>query len=156
MSETACSRCGNMMDRQDADVLADVCDVCLKELISSGAGELARLLESHHLPAALIGVDMTVLSFNSRFEQLFRNDHELRGMRVGAVVSCFHPTPEMPCGETNFCPHCGIRRLVEVTRISGQKISHITMSFRHQSGLDQTYVFTTAKRGDTILLSIGA
>jgi hypothetical protein len=156
MSEAACSRCGNAMAEQHADFLVGVCDPCLKTLVSTRSDELSDLLESHHQPAALIAPDMTVLAFNSRFEQLFQSDHELGGMRVGEIVNCFHPTPEMPCGESHLCPHCEIRRLVELTRISGEKISKVPLSFRHKSGLDQTFVFTTHRQGETILLSIGA
>jgi hypothetical protein len=156
MGGRTCCRCGIIIAEQHRDVLGDVCDPCLKELISSGAGELAELLESHHLPAALIGADMTVLAFNSGFEQIFRGDHELLGMRVGAVLDCFHPTPEMPCGETYLCPHCGIRRLIQATQVSGESISQIAMSFRHKSGLDQTYIFSAYRIGEAILLSVGA
>jgi len=155
MDETKCARCGSTMD-QAQDVLPGVCDPCFEKLISSPSEELSGLLEHHHSPAALIDSDMTVVAVNGGFEQIFRGDHELRGMKVGSVLDCIRPTAETPCGETYSCPHCGIRRLVDATRASGERIRRVAMSFRHKSGLDRTYVFTTHKRGDTVLLSIGA
>ena len=86
MGETTCFRCGITTARQDDDALDRVCDRCLVELISTRADELADLLESHKLPAALISRDLTVLAFNSRFEQLFQSDHGIGGMRVGEVL----------------------------------------------------------------------
>jgi hypothetical protein len=156
MGETACFRCGTITALQPSEVLAGICDPCLNTLLFSGGGELNKLLESCNVPAALVGRDMTVVAFNSRFEQAFRRfDRELGGMKVGDVVDCAAPTPERPCGQTHFCLQCGIKRLVDITRISGEAINRVAMSFRHKSGLDQTYVFSTDKRGSATLVSIG-
>ncbi len=156
MGETACVRCGNTVALRLGDVLAGICDDCMDSLLASGSVELNELLESCDQPAALVGRDMTIVAFNTRFEKVFqRLDRGLEGMKIGDAVDCAAPTSEQPCGQTHFCLQCGIKRLVDITRISGEGISRVPMSFRHRSGMDQTYVFSTDKRGTVTLVSIG-
>jgi hypothetical protein len=156
MGNTACFRCGSTTALRLGDVLPGLCDACLDTLLLTGGWELNDLLESSDMPVALVGNDMTVLAFNSRFEQVFRKfDGEIGGMKIGEIVDCAVATPSEACGLTHLCLHCGIKRLVDITRISGERLSRIPMSFRHKSGLEQTYVFTTDKRGLTTLVTIG-
>ena len=156
MGETVCCRCGSSMALQLGVVLADVCDECLRTLQSTESHVLNDLLEAVDRPAALVSRDMTVISFNRRFERLFqRFDRELGGLKIGEAMDCANATSDKPCGQSPFCPPCGVRRLVEIARIARERISQIPMSFRHKSGLEQTYVFTTEKRGDATLLTIG-
>ena len=156
MAKTVCYRCGSALGAQGGLLLAEVCDSCLKVLLSSSHEELSALLESIQQPAALVRRDLAVVFSNSRLGRMFKKfDHDIVGLGIGTALDCAFATSDTRCGEGAYCLHCGIRRLVELSRITGEKISHIPMTFRHKSGLDQSYIFTTEKTGDAVLLTIG-
>lgn len=154
--QRVCSRCGSALTEQHGLRLAGVCGACLEMLLSSQGKERADFIESIPSPAALVDRDLAILSINSQFSRVFGSLTRYSiGPRIGEAVDCANPTSDSRCGETLHCFQCGIRRLVDVSRITGESIGRIHVTFRHKSGVDQAYVFTTEKTPDAVLLVIG-
>jgi hypothetical protein len=132
-----------------------VCDSCIEQNLSSRSKELSLLLESLDNPAAFVGRDLAVILANSSFGELFgKANHELVGRSVGEAMDCTSPSPDNPCGETFHCLQCGIRRFVELARISGVRINQLPVTFGHKSGRCKTFKLTTESRGRSVFLML--
>ncbi len=114
-------------------------------------------MESLENPAAFVGRDLKVIVSNSRFAELFgKVNHDLSGRKVGEAIDCTSPSPDNPCGETFHCLQCGIRRFVELARISGVRVHELPVTFGHKSGKCKTFKLTTESRGDSVFLMLTA
>jgi hypothetical protein len=134
----------------------ELCEKCLNALLSSGREDISDFLDALDKPAAL-GRDQTVLFSNIRMSRMLSKfDHDIAGLSIGEALECRFAASERRCGESAICMHCGLRRLVELARISGEKIAEFPMIIPHRSGESQTYTFTTEKAGEAVLLTIGA
>ena len=88
MGETICSYCGGAFVARRKLLPADVCDSCLETRLLSRPSDLSYHLESLTGPAALVGRDLTVLSYNDRLAKMFgKFNHELVGLRVGDALA---------------------------------------------------------------------
>ncbi|MGO9411082.1 MAG: hypothetical protein ACLQCB_10065 [Spirochaetia bacterium] len=155
MGQTVCVRCGQILDGRSGFHLVMLCEPCLNALLSSNMEILEELLDSLEQPAALVARDHTVLLSNHRLSRMLEKfDHDIVGLRFGEALGCRYAANEHRCGENEVCLHCGLRRLVELARISGEKIGGFPMTIRHRSGDSQSFTFATEKAGEAVLLMI--
>ena len=114
-----------------------------------------RFLRSLNRPAALVARDLTVLFSNSRLRKMLKKfGHDVVGLRIGEVLDCKYAASPSRCGETEGCLQCELRRLIELTRIAGERLTGIPISFQNKSGARKTFKITTEKAGDAVLLII--
>jgi len=152
---TTCKRCGMRVGAGHGLHLVGLCAACLDTLIQGGGDGLSKFLDSVDHPAALVARDHTVLHSNSSLGKLLEKfDHDIVGLRIGEALECLYAKHERRCGEGEVCLHCGLRRLVELARISGEKIAQFPMTLRHRSGETQSFTFATEKAGEAVLLMI--
>jgi len=96
-------------------------------------------LESLKLPAAFVNRDLTVLTGKRALRSaLTKFHHGEVGLRIGEVLKCGHLEKHGECGEKAVCPYCGIRKLVELARISGENFEDIPLRLRNKSGEEPT------------------
>ena len=118
------------------------------EKLKGTLGSLAR-------PAALVASDHTVLFSNNRLRKMLKKSNlDVVGLRIGEVLDCKNAASPSRCGETALCPHCGLKRLIELTRITGERLNEIPISVQHRSGASKTFKITTEKAGEAVLLII--
>ena len=116
-----------------------------------------RFLRSLNRPAALVARDHTVLFSNIRLRKMLKkSNHDVVGLRIGEVLDCKYAASPSRCGETEGCLRCGLRRLIELTRITGERLDKIPISFQHRSGASKTFKITTEKAGNAVLLILRA
>ncbi len=155
MTKTTCFRCGTRVDAAEGLHLVRLCSPCLDALLRDGGDRLSAFLDSVDRPAALVARDHTVLHSNSLLGRLLSKfGHDIVGLRIGEALECVYAGSERPCGEGEVCLHCGLRRLVELARISGEKIAQFPLVLRHRSGESQAFTFATEKAGEAVLLMI--
>jgi hypothetical protein len=113
-------------------------------------------LEFLDSPAALLARNHTVLSSNGHLRRAFENkDLELRGLRIGEVLDCKYATSHGLCGETFACFSCGLNRLLELSCLTGERLTEIPTRFQRQSGANPIFIISTERAGEAILLTIG-
>jgi len=111
-----------------------------------------KLVNSLDRPAALIARDHTVLFSNRRFRRMLgKSNHDVVGLKLGSVLECKYSALDR-CRETVVCPYCKLRRLIELTRSTDEKLSEIAISFAHKSGAIKRLEITTEKAGQAVLL----
>lgn len=156
MGRTVCLRCGQVLSAEYGLHLVKLCGECLNGLLSSRDEGLAAFLDSLGRPAALVDRDHTVLFSNGLLRKMLEKfDHDIVGLRIGEALECSYSGTQGRCGENEVCLHCGLRRLVDLARISGEKIGEFPMTIRRKSGASQVFKVATEKAGDTVLLMIG-
>ena len=153
MGRTVCASCGSAFDEVRKVLFAEICDTCLASHLSSRAGELSARLEDLQWPAALVGRDLVLRQANSRLRALC-DEYATRELRVGEALDCACATKDARCGETFFCLQCGVRRVLEVARISGERISRVPVTIGHRSGERRAYTLTAEGTGDTVLFML--
>lgn len=146
-----CCMCGRTIVLENNLSSPNVCNACLTTLVPSLA-----YLESLDQPAAIVARDHTILFSNSHLRKLIEFAHDDAGIRIGEALDCQYAEEHEPCGETEFCFQCELRRFVALARITGERIGEIPMSFRQKSGKNQTLRFSTEKAGDAVLLMISS
>ena len=144
-----CPLCGNAQ-LEAGHHPARVCKDCSRLLLG-----LSRLLESFGSPAALVARDHTVLVTNSLLRRTF-NEQAAVGLRIGETIGCRNAAAYGPCGETFACPHCGLKRLIELSRLTGERLDGITTRFQQISGPSRAFKLSTEKAGEAILLKVAA
>ena len=111
-----------------------------------------KLANSLDRPAALIARDHTVLFSNIRLRGKF--SYDVVGLRMGRLLDCKHVASLGGCRETVACLHCKLKRLIELTSITGEKLSEISISVQHKSGATHIFKITTEQAGEAVLLTI--
>ena len=145
------------MNSKDGLHLLKVCESCLQALLDSATEDISDFLDSLDQPAAIVARDHTVLHSNNHMSKMLeRFDHDIVGLRIGEALECRYSASDRRCGENEVCLHCGLRRLVELARISGERITEFPLTIRHRSGESQTFKFATEKVGEAVLLVIAA
>jgi hypothetical protein len=81
-------------------------------------------------------------------------NHDVVGLRIGEVLDCKYAASPSRCGETEGCLQCELRRLIELTRIAGERLTGIPISFQNKSGARKTFKITTEKVREAVLLII--
>jgi hypothetical protein len=147
MGQTVCMRCNEPMELDNESSEDRVCRTC-KSTLSS-------VLETLDLPAAYVNRDLTVMTSNRLFKKLFgRFAHDNGAPRLGEAMKCRSSAKSGSCGEEALCLHCGIKRLVDLARITGEKFADIPLVLRDNSGTDQLLRFSFMKAEDTILVML--
>jgi hypothetical protein len=77
---------------------------------------------------------------------------DLLGVTIGEALECAYEAEHNNCGKTHICLQCGVRRMVDLARITGHRLVDIPLSLRSKSGSDHKLLFTFAKAGDAILI----
>lgn len=131
--------------------MATFCEACSLPAMRT----FLDFLETLNAPAALVARDLTVSISNSRFQEMTKkNAGGIEGRRIGEMLDCNDATPDHPCGESSACLHCWLKRLIELVRLTGERLSETPISIQHKSGASQTFKVTTEIAGDAVLLKI--
>jgi hypothetical protein len=155
MSEAVCSRCGRVLTGQSDFRSAEVCASCWEAIQSTFQKEFSVFLESLERPAALVDRNLSVLFHNNQFLKAFAKiNQELVGLRLCESLDCAYVPTDRRCEESPQCLQCGLKRVVEVARISGEKVGEIGTTYSHKSGFDQTFRLTAERTGDAVFLVI--
>jgi hypothetical protein len=148
-----CNNCESAVAARAALLQSGDCEACQNLLSFARDGEDSDFLESQTGPAALVDRNLTILSSNIQLQKMVGR---FQGLRIGEALDCAYANSQSRCGEAEPCLSCGIRRLVEIARISGETIHEIPTSIRCGSGKDRTFRFTTERTGEAVLLMFGA
>ncbi len=106
-------------------------------------------------PAAFVTRDHTILFSNIRLlKALSKFNHDVIGRRIGDVLGCKNAASLGQCGDTVGCIRCGIRKSIELTRTTGERVSGIPTDFQHKSGARGKLRITTDKVREAVLLII--
>ncbi len=154
MGEKICSRCGKDLSANHDIFLAEVRETCFNFLLSSRDDRLAECLDSVDWPAAILARDHTVLLSNDLLRE--SSNAEAGDQRIGEVLGCINAALLGKCGETFACFLCGIRKSIEHTITTGEKLHGYETSLQKRSGANQALRITTEKAGDAVLLVIEA
>ena len=153
MGETICLRCNKPFDREEGLILAKICQSCLDALPSATNDELSTFLESLELPAAFINHDLSVRISNIALSEMVnRLTADLVGAKIGDALECIYAKEHGNCGGTHICFQCGVKRMVDLARITGERFHDIPLALRSKSGSEHKLLFTFAKAGDAILV----
>jgi len=74
-------------------------------------------------------------------------------MKIGEVLDCKYAIPRHRCGKTAACPHCDLRRCIELSRLTGERLTVISTIFRHKSGVT-AFKISTEKAGEAVLVAL--
>jgi hypothetical protein len=149
MGKAVCPRCNVPWGADDDLRVGGVCRRCSSALLS--------VLESLGSPAAYVNRDLTVMTSNRLFKRRFgRFVLDTAGLRIGEAMKCQSAARHGRCGETSLCLHCGIRRLIDLARITGEHFSDIPLIVRDRSGSDQLLHFSFSKAEESILVMLKA
>ena len=147
MGQAVCMRCNAPLDDDSVSLGERVCRACTSTLSS--------VLETLDQPAAYVNRDLTVMTSNLLFKKLFgKFTHDVRGLRLGEAMMCRGSARYGRCGETALCLHCGIKRLVDLARITGEKFADIPLVLKDNSGTEQLIRFSFTKAEDSILIML--
>jgi len=150
MGKAICVRCKRPFGRRTGLHQAKICQNCLNAL---SYRELSPFLESLNLPAAFVRKDCTIIAFNTSLGRIMgRYAHDVAGVRIGDAVECAYYEEHELCGKGAICHHCGIKRMLDLTRISGEGFSEVQIAVRQKSGKEHQHRFTFAKAGEKILV----
>jgi hypothetical protein len=147
MGKAVCLRCNAPMEGDDDLPAGRVCHLCMSTLSS--------VLETLAQPAAYVQRDLTVMTSNLLFKKLFgKFTHDPAGLRIGEAMKCRSSAKDGRCGEVSLCLHCGVRRLIDLTRITGEKFADIPLLMRDESGAEQLLHFSFTKAENSILVML--
>jgi hypothetical protein len=150
MGKAICVRCKRPFGPKTGLQPAKICQNCLDAL---SYRELSPFLESLSLPAAFVRKDCTIIAFNTSLGRIMgRFAHDVAGVRIGDAIECAYCERHEVCGERAICRHCGIKRMLDLARISGEEFSGVQIAVRRKSGQEHKHRFTFAKAGEKILV----
>lgn len=148
--DRTCCLCGAATVARGSYGPHDVCETCSRALL-----RLSAHLESLDLPIAILSADLTVISANSSLRNFFdRHGRGPVGLKIGEVLNCKYAMQRRRCGRAPACLHCDLKRLVGLSRASGEKLTVMSTIFRHPSGASSTLTISTEKAGEGILLTL--
>jgi hypothetical protein len=149
MGKAICLRCNALLGNDDNLSARNVCRLC--------ASTLSSVLETLDLPAAYVNRDLTVMTSNTLFKKFFgRFVHDAAGLKIGEAMKCQSAARDGHCGEAPLCLHCGIRRLIDLARITGENFADIPLIMRDKSGSQHLLRFSFAKAEESILVMLKA
>jgi len=152
MEGTICFRCGRDLSATGSVFLAQLRETCFNFLFSDQREKLMECLDSVETPVAIVARDHTVLLCNSLLDE--RSNADGGKLRIGEILECLNAVLLGKCGETPGCFLCGVRKTIEYTITTGDKLSHYQTSLQKRSGANQTFILTTQRVGDAVLLLI--
>jgi len=155
MSQPFCYRCRQSLDENDdLRLLTRTFGPCFSALLSSRDKNLSDYLESLEAPSALVDHEQTILFSNSRFRGMMRESSTV-GLRVGEALDCMYTQTLGRCGDTVACLLCRLKRSVEHTFLTGEGLRAVPISYPHRAESRKTFVITTEKVGNAVLLVMG-
>jgi len=145
-----CPLCGEIKIARGSRSAHDICEACSRALL-----KLSAYLESMDSAVAIVSHDLTVISSNDQFRK-FLDDHGRGpvGMKIGEVLDCKYGTLRHRCGKTAACQQCDFKRIIELSRLTGEKLTVISTIFRHPSGARTTFKVSTEKAGEAVLVRL--
>jgi hypothetical protein len=153
MGKAICIRCNWPIGVDDGLAIANICQSCLDALPSSTNADISSFLESLEHPAAFISHGLSVRISNDLLGKMVnRLTDDLLGVRIGEALECAYESEHGNCGETHICLQCGVRRMVDLARITGERFHDIPLALRSKAGSEHKLLFTFAKAGDAILV----
>jgi len=145
-----CPLCGATKIARGSRGSKDVCEACSRALT-----RLSAYLESLDYPVALIAADHTILYSNGPLQSSVSRDvSQVVGLKIGEVLDCKNVSAHGSCGETPFCLHCDLRRSIELSRITGERLQGIPATIQKSSGGSTTCTVSAEKAGEAILLTL--
>jgi hypothetical protein len=143
----ACSLCGTAIGEIRNQRGARLCEPCSRALPS--------FLESMKAPAAIVERDLTVVYSNSRLCGIAETcGDEAVGLKVGQALGCVHAEEAGICGQSEACLHCWLKRLVDLARISGEKLPDMPFDFTRKTGSHRFFRISAEKAGEAVVLMI--
>jgi len=136
------------------------CEPCAEALLYKRLGEpLDDFLDQLPTPVLVIGADHCVRTANHRAVKLLgKAVARFRGSRIGETLECIHASEPAGCGETVHCKTCAIRRSVEETQATGEKLSGVPAYsdiYADGGGIKEVcFEISTELVGDVVLLRI--
>ena len=146
-----CPLCGTALIDIRGHGPVEVCNACFRV-----SYRFLAHLESLSSPAALIARDHIVVSSNDSMRKMFDdNGRDPVGLRIGEVLDCKHAVSHGLCGETFACLQCGLRRLIALCGVTGERLAEIPTRLLQQSGDNATYSVSAERAGAAIILRVG-
>ncbi len=148
MSAEICSRCSGEATA-NAVHLASLRKTCFDFLLSTWDERLAGCLDALDSPAAIVAGDYTVLLSNRR---LGPGLGALEGeWSIGELIGCANAVEPSRCGQGSACVHCGIRKAVDHTLATGEKVYRYPVTFPTRRGAEEALVVVTMKAADGVV-----
>ncbi len=146
-----------MLVQKDDALLIRLCRNCIDVLLSSHDENLSDYLEAMGSPAVLVSRDLTVLVATRAFSRVFaRLDQNLMGMRIGNILGCSYASKLELCGETAVCWQCMVKRIVEITYITGDRLPLMTLDLWQGTRVRTRFAVRAEKVGTGVLLVVEA
>ena len=149
MSAEICSRCGCASTAGGAVYLSVLRRTCFSFLLSAWDERLAACLDALEVPAAILAGDYTVLLPNRRLGPGARMEYGER--RIGELIGCARAVSPSRCGEGPGCVHCGLRKAIDHTLATGEKVYRYPVTFPGRSGSEQALSVITLKASDGVV-----
>jgi len=147
---TTCVLCGAIAREEGLHDALGFCQPCAKGLPS-----IEALLESMDVPAALVSRDLVVLSANRRLYGLTRDGGmNAIGIRIGLALGCAHAEVPGPCGQTEACLECWLRRSVDLARICDARVPWVRWDFLPHAGHRTPYAISAVKTREAVVLTL--
>jgi len=141
MGTTMCASCDGL--------LSNIClNSCQTACNQSGTADL----ECSNALAVLVDRSLTILSVNLKSAQdRGPGNGALVGRKLGEALGCL-PASIACCGEACACDGCGVKRLVEITRITGETLREVPVALFEERGRTLTLVCATHRVGDAVVV----
>jgi len=154
MSAEICSHCGgastaDLSTAGGSAYLSVLRATCFTFLLSRWDERLAACLDGLERPAAIVGDDYAVLLPNRRLGPGVRM--EPGELRIGEVIGCARAASPGCCGEGPGCVHCGVRKAIDHTFATGEKVYRYPVAFPTRSGAEQALAIITMRAADGVV-----
>ncbi len=148
MSAEICSRCGRASTAASDSFLSTLRETCFQFLLSAWDERLAQCLDALDTPAAIMAGDYTVLLSNRRLGP--RLAAEAGEWTIGELIGCSNAVEPARCGQGAACVHCGIRKAVDHTAATGERVYRYPVTFPTRAGSERTLSVITARAADGV------
>jgi len=149
MSAEICSRCGQASSTAGNACLSAIRRTCFSFLLSTWDERLSECLDALNTPAAILAGDYTVLLPNRRLGPGVRMEQGER--RIGEIIGCARAISPGRCGEGPGCVHCGIRKAIDHTFATGEKVYRYPATFPNRAGTDEALSVITLKAAQGVV-----
>ncbi len=116
---------------------------------------ISTSLDCLNSPAALVGRDLVVSSCNRLFRSVFP---ELRGTtfpaRICDILDCAHAAEPGGFAADDACGYCMLRRMVELTRISGEQLQGVAHDVPLDSGRTEGLLLSSFSTDQGVLMTV--
>jgi hypothetical protein len=110
-------------------------------------------LGSITLPAAFVNNDLSIRISNDLLREMIDTlTVDLLRVKIGKALECAYVSEHTRCGEEQVCLQCGVRRMVDLARITGNRFVDVPLCLQSKSRIERKLLFTFAKAGDAVLI----